>query len=103
VSRNCALGSNGERAVPCQLSPEACRRERTSVSWSCWPTTTACEARGRVTLENTGRSASCPAVALGGMPGAQAPVASSFREAAAAAAPGRVSAPHTVACLEDRG
>ena len=52
VSRSCALGSNGERTLPCRSNREVCTRERTSESWGCWPTTRRCESRGRVTLEN---------------------------------------------------
>jgi hypothetical protein len=53
VLRNCAHVSNGERAVPCQLNREGCRRERTSESWGCLPITRPCESRGRVTPKNT--------------------------------------------------
>ena len=33
VSRSCALGSNGERTLPCRSNREVCTRERTSESW----------------------------------------------------------------------
>jgi hypothetical protein len=60
VWRNCALGSNGERAALCPSSHEACTRERTKGFWGCLPTTRRCESRGRVTLENTGQTSIVP-------------------------------------------
>jgi hypothetical protein len=39
---------------------EACRRERTSESWGCWPTTRLYESRGRVTLDTTGQISIVP-------------------------------------------
>jgi hypothetical protein len=53
VSRSCAPGSNGARAVPCRSNREVCMSGRTSVSWGCLPITRRCESWGRVTPENT--------------------------------------------------
>ena len=56
VSRSCALGSNGARAVLCRSNREACMSERTSVSRGCLSITSRCESRERVTPENTDQS-----------------------------------------------
>jgi len=56
VSRSCALGSNGARAVQCRSNREVCMRGHTSVSWGCLPTMRRCESEERVSPEVTGQS-----------------------------------------------
>jgi hypothetical protein len=63
VSRNCALGSNGEGTAPCLSSPEPCTSGRTSVFWGCWPTTRPCESRGELRSKRQARSTSGSSVA----------------------------------------
>ena len=71
VSRNCALGSDGERAEPYRSSHEACTRRRTNVFWGSLPTTRPSEIRARATLERAGQTSTepiCGSNAIIGLP-----------------------------------